>query len=346
MGRNNFISYVSAAKGWVPKLDFELCKQLVNDARRDIYSSRMWSFLIRQTTFTCPGLIATGSASFTQYSNTVTGDAAASAAWTGLSNPIITQRQIRQAGGPLYNITAFDDTVPTAVVLTLDRPYQEPTASGQTYNLYQAYYPCIDPNTGGPTADIEKWETVFDPINGYPLKLNKTQEWLNRVDPQRGDIGQAYYVCSYKDQPPAQNGGIEPIPYWELWPHPTDGVSRIGFYKGGAQDWSAQLDAMPSELPIELLEVRTRYRLYEWAAANTGVHPELQKTNWQMLMREIMNPLNRGGYPYLMAKAKKQDEERFQTNFCSRPNTGYRFPIDSDFLQAHEFSWDYPNETL
>ena len=232
-GDNNFLSYVSNLKGWVPKIDYELCKKLVNRARRDIYSSRLWSFLIVQTQITCPGLIATGSASFTQYSNQVVGDAQASAAWYGLSNPVITMRQIRQAGGPLYNLASADFTNLSAVVLTLDRPYQEPTASGQTYNMYQAYYPATNPSTGAVTSDIEKWTSVFDPINGYPLKLNKTQEWLNRVDPQRGDIGQAYYVCTYKDIPIAGNGGIDPVPFWELWPHPTDGVSRIGFYKTG-----------------------------------------------------------------------------------------------------------------
>jgi hypothetical protein len=346
MGRNNFLSYVSQAKGFVPKVDFELCKQLANDARRDIYSARLWSFLIVETQFTCPAIITAGTASFTQYSKLVTGNVTASLAWTGLANPVLTMRQIRQSGGPLYNITAANFANPSAVVLTLDRPYQETTASGQAYNLYQAFYPAIDPATGSPTADIEKWVSVFDPINGYPLKLNKTQEWLNRVDPQRGDIGQAYYVCTYKSIPVAGNGGIDPIPFWELWPHPTDGVSRIAFYKAGAQDWSASNDAMPTELPIELLEARTRYREYEWAEANKGSHPELQKTNWLALMRSIMDPTNRAGYPYLLSKAKKQDEERFQINFCSRPNTGYRFPIDSDFLQAHEFSWDFPNEAL
>lgn len=62
------------------------------------------------------------------------------------------------------------------------------------------------------------------------------------------------------------------------------------------------------------------------------------------MMRQLMNPADRGAYPYLLAKAKAEDENRFQVNFCSRPNTQFRFPIDSNFLQAHSWSWEYPGE--
>ena len=120
----NFLSYYSNLKNWVPAIPVELCKLLVNRARRDIYDSRLWSFLIVESQLTSPPLVSAGSATFTQYANTVTGDAVASAAWTGLSSPFITFRQIRQSGGPIYNITAADFTVPAAVVLTLYRPYQ------------------------------------------------------------------------------------------------------------------------------------------------------------------------------------------------------------------------------
>lgn len=338
----NFLSYYSSLKAWVPFLPVELAKRLVNRARRDIYDSRLWSFLIVQTQITCPAIITAGSVTVTQYSNQVTGDATASAAWTGLSNPVITFRQFRQAGGPLYNIAAADFTVPAAVVLTLDRPYQEPSGTLQAYNLYQAYYPPTDPATNAPTADFIKWVSVYDPINGYPLKLNYTQEWLNSADPQRGDVGQPYYVCSYKEIP--VSGSSNPVPFFELWPHPTDGVSRIAFYKKGGADFTSSGDSMPSELPTELIEIRSRYRAYEWAEANKGSHPELQKTNWLSMRQALMNPNDRGSWPWLLAKAKADDENRFIQNFCRSSNAAFRFPIDSDFLQSHAWSWDYPGD--
>ena len=343
---NSFISFYSNLKGWVPSLPIELAKDLVNQARRDIYDSRLWSFLIVQTQITCPALIATGSVSFIQYSRQITADAAASAALTGLSNPIITMRQIRQGFGPLYNIVAMDDSVPAAIILTIDRPFQEPTAANQAYNVYQAYYPATKPEDNSPTADIIKWISVYDPINGYALKLNRSQEWLNRADPLRGDVGQPYIVCTYRSIPVAGNGGVNPVPYWELWPHPTDGVSRIGFYKTGARNWVSPMDALPYELPSELLDVRARVRAYEWAEANKGNYPALQKTNWMQMRRELMNPADRSSFPYLLAKAKAEDENRMPINFCSRPDYAFRFPIDSNFLQSHEWSWSYPDETI
>lgn len=339
----SFIDYYSNLKGWVPKLPVEVAKQLINRSRRDIYESRLWSFLIVESQLTSPGLIQAGSCNFTQYSDTVVGDAIASAAWTGLSNPIITMRQIRQAGGPIYNITAADFTNPNAVVLTLDRPYQETTSAASNYNMYQCYYPPTDPLTNAPTSDFTKWLSVYDPINGYPLKLNITQERLNRADPQRGDVGQPYYVCTYRNIPVAGGSG-DPVPYFELWPHPTDGISRKCFYKKGSADFVAPTDILPTELPTELLEVRSRYRAYEWAEANKGTHPELEKTNWLAMRRELMDPRDRSSYPYILARAKAEDENRMPINFVQHMSNGQFFPIDSDFLQSHAWSWEYPGE--
>jgi hypothetical protein len=337
----NFLSYYSNLKNWVPFIPVELCKLLVNRARRDIYSSRLWSFLIVESQLTSPPLISAGSATFTQYGSTVTGDAVASAAWTGLSNPLLTQRQLRQSGGPIYNIIAADFTVPAAVVLTLDRPYQEPSGVGLAYQMYQTFYPPTDPSTNAPTADFIKWVSVYDPINGYPLRLNATQQWLNSVDPRRGAIGQPYYVASYKT---ISDSNGDPIEYFELWPGPTDGISRKCFYQRGGLDFRASTDALPSELSVELLEVRARYLAYSWANANKGNHASLQKTDWLSSMRALMDPRDRASYPYLLARAKAEDENRFVQNFVRSSNGQFVWPIDSSFLQSHSWSWDYPGE--
>ena len=337
-----FIDYYSDLMGFIPKLSVELAKKLVNRARTDIYGSRLWSFLVVESQLTAPALINAGGATFTQYSTTVVGDAIASAAWTGLSNPIITLRQIRNGGGPIYSIVAADFTNPFAVALTLDRPYQETTIVDAQYSMYRCYYTPLDANQA-PTADFVKWVSIFDPINGYALKLNYTQSWLNRVDPLRGDVGQPYRVCTYKT---INNVFGDPIHYYELWPHPTFNVGYRVFYQRGGLDFRLPSDSLPSELPTELLEVRSRYRAYEWAEANKGVHPELQKTNWLAMRMALMNPRDQASYPALLAQAKKDDEERFQVNFVEKSYPEMRFPIDSDFLQAHEWSWEFPGETV
>ena len=107
--------------------------------------------------------------------STVVGDATASAAWIAGSNPtsLITQRQFRTGAGTIYNIIAMDVTTPTAVVLTLDRPWIDSyyLGAGQGYSIYQPYIVA-------PVAGFLAWEYFLDVRNVIHLDVNNTRGHL------------------------------------------------------------------------------------------------------------------------------------------------------------------------
>src|SRR5271166_5605357 len=134
-----FQSYWSELMGTVPRLDPLLAQNFVNRAWRDIKDSRSWSWLIQEGTLIAPQLVNAGTCSVIQFNAVVTLDATAQAALNNLNTPVITQRQFRVAGGPIYNISSIPGNPPAT--LTLDRPYMESTQVGQPYSIYRCYYP-------------------------------------------------------------------------------------------------------------------------------------------------------------------------------------------------------------
>src|SRR5260221_9013386 len=162
---------------------FQFCKTLVNRAWKDVQSKFLWSFLWNDYAIPTPLPITAGQATVAIGSTQVTGNAAASAAWTGLGLVMpLTNRQFRVAQGTIYNIIAASFAVPAAVVLTLDKPYVDPVAGVTSYTVYQVYY-------NAPTQDFLWWESLRDPVSGYPLKTTLTREFVDRVDPQRFQAG-------------------------------------------------------------------------------------------------------------------------------------------------------------
>src|ERR1700690_929031 len=135
----------------VPILPSAYGKTLINEALGQIYDQQMWSFQLKESGWLTPGLLfpvgpgnSAGTITTVPYTNTVTGNAAASASWlaylTAGALPLFTQLQIRSPYYSLYNIVSVNQSNPAAIVLTLDRPWMEPGGVGQTYMMYQAYF--------------------------------------------------------------------------------------------------------------------------------------------------------------------------------------------------------------
>ncbi len=334
----SFQSLVSEVVGVVPGLSPFLADSFVNRALRDILDSRQWSFLQADGAILCPTQITAGTASITQFSDTVTMDATASAALLvqNASQPTLTSLQIRFGGtnnaafaGQVYSIAAVDDSTPAAIVLTLDRAVVQVTNATSGYQVYRCY---VKP----PVDDFLSWQSVVDMTNGWPMKLNLTSSYLDAKDPQRMAQGLAAYVASYKGNPE-----LQPRPQYEMWPHPTSGQTFYVRYRRQGEPLFASADTQPVIIPDQLILHRVYgWYAYPWAASNVSRFPALRGAGWVSLTLDAKRM-----YAEEILRARKQDDEQeLQTVWnrghgLRRGGRGFKgivdFPIDANFIQSH-----------
>jgi hypothetical protein len=132
----------------VPGMSLGLAKTRINEAFEAIQNENIWSFQLKAGGWLAPGMLGGQNSSFLSpgtisvqpYTNQITGDAVATAAWYGANQPIITQYQIRVPYYSLYNIIAIggNGTIAYATIFT--------AGSGQNPGTYVV--PVLD--NGGP----------------------------------------------------------------------------------------------------------------------------------------------------------------------------------------------------
>lgn len=325
-----FHELVSEITGMVPDYSALKARRDLNRAWRDLLDKRPWSFLIAEGAFAAPAALTTGTVTITQGSRLVQPDADATAAWNAVPLTSFLARQFRfGAEGSIYNLTAW-----TAGALELDRPVFEASATGIGYRIYQCYFPPPpEAMAGAPPGefDFNRWISVLDPVQAYPLKLDKGKAWLDVRDPQRADAGPAYYIVDYKTSATG-------VPLYEFWPHPTGGQQYVCLYKRRGLAFTSGTQALPQMLPDGLVLNRALYRsVYPWAAANAGRFPALQRTNWQYLIREA-----RGDYLMDLQAAQLQDDNVMLQSITGPRRVWPAFgPIDGRFMQSHSMGGEY-----
>lgn len=342
--------------GMLPGLSPILAETYVQRAWQDICDQRLWSFLVIDGAVVCPAVITSGLVSYTQYSQTITLDATASAAVAAQAavgaTPGITNLQIRVypsgaiSPGQIYSITAADTTVPAAVVLTTDRPIVETTGAAVAYQIYRVY---ITP----PVDDFRAWLSFVDLPNAITLRRNVTSSWFDVQDPQRTSQGLAYNVGSYAGNRVANFVTGATIPnvnvdagtnVFELWPGPTQGQTfYVRMRRSGAPLFS-QTDAPPPVIGDGLVLQRALgWYAYPFLAANVANFPTFRGVNVQLLIAGA-----RTMYNDKLLDAKRNDNESALQDVW---NTGHglrdggrfgrfkdddqTYPIDSNFLQSH-----------
>jgi hypothetical protein len=122
----------------IPGSNFGLCTTKINEALAAVQNENMFSFQLKEGGWLTPGLLggpstallSPGTITVAPFASTVTGDAAATAAWSANSPFLITQQQIRVPFYSLYNIIAIGNNgvVAYATVFT--------PGSGQTPGAY------------------------------------------------------------------------------------------------------------------------------------------------------------------------------------------------------------------
>ena len=354
----------------LPGLSPILASTYINRALKSVYDERLWSFLTTDGVLICPGQIITGTAATVQFTTTVTFDAAASAALqaqiTGATEPGLLNLQFRPAATPLaggstsataasqlYGIIAVDNSIPTAVVITLDRILVEASNTAGTYQIYRALFV-------PPIADFKMWESFVDPANAITLtrnRLSATSSDFDRMDPQRTAVGLSYWVGSWGAIRDIGAGVLSPInfpgttvgqPVYELWPVPTTGQTWYVRIRRQGPTLVDPSDTQIAGIPDDLLVQRALYKhAYPFAASNVANFPSFRGAAWTMLIATA-----RAAYRDELLSQKRNDQEvqlqstdlwnrghglRSPTPFGRFDTPGY--PIDSNFLQSHLIRW-------
>src|SRR5271166_3603093 len=223
----SYLSMTTELTEAIPALSRVYARTLVNRAWRVVRDSALWSFQLKQGSFSTPAIITAGTVTVPALPSPslIVGDAVASAAWTGLF-PFITTRQFRIGDYSIYNVIAADFTVPTAVVLTLDRPFAESGVvdqlAGNPYNLFQCYIPA-------PSATFRRWLSIQDMVNGWALGISDLRRDVNIIDPQRQQATDPFNIFGMGQDARAGSGTLG-WQMFELWPYPTSVISYMTWY--------------------------------------------------------------------------------------------------------------------
>ncbi len=321
-----------------PRLPPPFAQTIINRAFSDVRDYRLWSWLVPTGYIVTPTSVTAGTVTFTQGSKLMTPDATAAAALNAvaLANPPLASfqvgigRQIRLASqasgtpGPLYNITAYDNSIPQ---ITVDRPYLEASGVTQGYMVYKAYYQA-PPSDGSASPDFLRYFTVTNPAVGYTIRKRKlyyTQNQLNGIDPQRGATGDPYIIANYLDDPTTGNV------VHEWYPHPVYQRSMTCIYQKRGLPLS-DTNPPPLTLPSELIMERAYMRACSWALKMVSQYPELQQTNWIMAYNQ-----HKQDFKEALIQAIKQDDE-IAPQVAFQQGGVFDFPLGGQFLQGHDLS--------
>ena len=195
----NFGQAIGRVQSWNPDCT-AIAGSWINDAVRKIYDRKTWYSLMVKGQAVCPAAVNSGTASVTAGSPTVQG---VGTAWT----VDMIGRQFRFGfQNPIYTIVDVDET---NQALTLELPWGGSTRTS-SYFVVQ-YYFNLGPN-------IKYLKSMSNTLQGYKMRTNLTQEYLDSVDPWR------------------QSGGVFP---WGVAPMPldSDGNYIVEIY---AVSWIAQ----------------------------------------------------------------------------------------------------------
>ena len=278
----------------VPGVVSSYAKTLLNEALGLIYDSQMWSWQLQTAGWLTPGLLfptgpgtSAGTITVTPYQPTIIGDAVSSAAWlgyiTGGNLPLFTQLQIRSPYYSLYNIISVNLANPTAIALTLDRPWMEPGGSAMSYMIYQAYFPV-------PVTDFKRFLSARDTTNNYGMDYwSKSQKDLAVEDPERTIFDDPdYFVPFQQDQRP--NSATYGNMLYELWPHPLSVLPYTYQYLRRGPFLSKPTDTVPYPLTEEPVLWRAKECAYAYKEAQKG--EQMQRgmgADWRFLIGQAQD---------------------------------------------------------
>lgn len=175
----SFASMQQELLGTIPGANLGLVKTKINEAFSLIQDEQVWTFQQQTGGWLSPGLLggqaaaflSPGTISIQPFTNQMTGDAIATAAWYGASNPTITTYQIRIPYYDLYNIIAINGngTIAYATIFT--------AGSGQAPGIY--IYPILDNGGAGTGGSVSIIVAAGGVVTDAPTILASGSGYLN-----------------------------------------------------------------------------------------------------------------------------------------------------------------------
>jgi hypothetical protein len=241
---------------------------LINRAWRIVRDSTLWSFQLIIGSFSTPAMITQGTVTTPTLPSpsNIIGDAAATAAWSAITFPFITQYQFRVGNYSIYNVIGYDVTTNAPFgTLFLDRPFVDPITNpvGNAYQLFQLYYPA-------PSKSFKRWLSVQDVVNGYSLNIWTGRRDVNFADPMRQMTTNPIAIMGtgQDKRPGSSTPGYQ---LYELWPVPSAKISYMTWYVDRGADLILNQDTLPDPIPEDVVLMKARAYAYEWAEARKDV---------------------------------------------------------------------------
>lgn len=311
----SFISMQTELRGSVPKLPISFAPTLINRAYKSIRLANLWSFNLFESSWITPPLINTGTVTTTQGSAAITFDATAvaaiNAAFLLSTYSLITQRQFRIGVGGIYSIIQYNNITGAA---TLDRVFGDPGGVGQSYQVYQLYYPA-------PFKDFRVWLSVRNPQMFIDLNLNFTRSQVDQMDPQRSWYLFPTHVLPYgidlRGAGTVNQSATYGFPMFELWGQPIQLFTYQCYGVRSGLDLVNPNDTIPFQMREETVIARAKDYAYEWAEANKDMSPRSSGPDFKYLRGATM-----AEYKELLQKDRQIDKD-FVDNWIVSRNLSY-----------------------
>lgn len=167
-------------------------------------------------------------------------------------------------------------SVSLIAVLTVDRPWMEPSQNFGSYMAYQAYY--VAP------PGFKRWDAIRDTTNNNPLDYwSYTQRDLANIDAERTVFDEPLYVVPIgPDQRPGSSTYGQMC--FELWPGPISSLPYTFQCECNYPPLVNPTDTVPFPLTDELVKWRAYEVMYQWCESQKGTDIERGSgANWQFL---------------------------------------------------------------
>lgn len=292
---------------FVPQLPPLLAQTFIRDRYRRVLERRPWAGLRGEGELLIDGPKNDGTVALTRGMNLVTGTGTSFA-----STDVGRQFQVASGANTVYTITEVDVGLQT---VTLDRVYANPTSTGVTYRIVDAYVTM--------PADFMRFIVVTDPRRGWKLRFWMTQEELSAVDPQRASIGQPWLLADRR----FTTAGL---PSYELWPYASQQAGYPYLYVKRGSDLAA-----PESTPIWPIrgDVLVRGALADCCRwPGTAQEPNL------LFGRTDMLKLWEAEFEDQINELERQDEDIYTTWITAQSWVNWPLaPMDARFMQSHAY---------